>query len=309
MLPFLIFLGVVLIGLALFIWILNDRKYKSSKTVSSSYDAWTNDRLLEKLWGEHIHLGYYPQSSNKTDFKQAKIDFVHKLVQWSGLDKLPKGSRILDIGCGIGGSARILAKDYGFEVVAITVSLEQVKRANELTPDNLLCDFQLMDALDLDFEDGTFDGIWSVEAGAHIADKQLYADEMLRVLRPGGVLAVADWNRRDFKKGGLNLIEGFIMKQLLNQWSHPEFSSIRSFQQNLRESKYSAGIVEINDWTEYTYPSWEDSIIEGIRRFDVLIELGPKSFIQALREVPTILVMKWAFANGLMQFGIFRSRG
>ena len=187
--------SLILSFLIIIIWSFNPRKYRSSLTVSSSYDAWTNDKLLEKLWGEHIHLGYYSQFSNSKDFKQAKIDFVHHLVHWSGLDKLPKGSRIIDIGCGIGGSSRILARDYDFDVVGVTISSEQVKRASQLTPKDLSCRFQVMDALNLKFQDGSFDGVWSVEAGAHILDKQRYADEMLRVLRPGGVLAVADWNR------------------------------------------------------------------------------------------------------------------
>ena len=54
-----------------------------------------------------------------------------------------------------------------------------------------------MDALDLEFEAGTFDAIWSVEAGAHMNDKTKFADEMLRSLRPGGYFALADWNSRD----------------------------------------------------------------------------------------------------------------
>jgi len=36
-----------------------NRKYESINSVASSYDSWTNDRLLENLWGEHIHLGFY----------------------------------------------------------------------------------------------------------------------------------------------------------------------------------------------------------------------------------------------------------
>ena len=107
---------------------------------------------------------------------------------------MPKGSRILDVGCGIGGSSRILAKYYGFNVTGITISPAQVKRARELTPLGLNCRFQVMDALDLKFEDGSFDGVWSVEAGAHMNDKDKFADEMLRTLRPGGYLALADWN-------------------------------------------------------------------------------------------------------------------
>ena len=159
---------------------------------------------------EHIHLGFYPSGRGNIDFRKAKVQFVHELVKWSGLDNLPKGSRILDVGCGIGGSSRILAEYYGFNVIGITISPAQVRRAIELTPDNINCDFQVMDALDLKFEDGAFDGIWSVEAGAHMNDKSKFANEMLRTLRPGGYLALADWNCRDLKNNPPSLVEKII---------------------------------------------------------------------------------------------------
>ena len=44
----------------LLIWRVNPRKYVSSVTVASAYDSWTQDKLLERLWGDHIHLGFYP---------------------------------------------------------------------------------------------------------------------------------------------------------------------------------------------------------------------------------------------------------
>ena len=287
----------------------NDRKYKSSGTVASSYDDWTEYGLLEKLWGEHVHLGFYENGCSKKDFQQAKIDFVHELVKWSGLSKLPKGSRVLDVGCGIGGSARILAEYYGFDVLGISISPVQVRRANQLTSKKLLCRFQEMDALDMKFDNGSFDAVWSVEAGPHMPDKQRYADEMLRVLRPGGVLAVADWNRCDKKKSDLNFIQRYVMNQLLVQWSHPEFSSINSFKNNLLDSTFSGGEVKTADWTYYTLPSWIESIIEGARRPMVFIRLGPLSLIKGFREIPTILLMRWAFSKGLMQFGVFNCRG
>tara|TARA_B100000700_G_C14926453_1_gene799695 strand:+ start:355 stop:1290 length:936 start_codon:yes stop_codon:yes gene_type:complete len=300
---------VVLIAIALWTWLKKDRRYESSSSVSSAYDAWTDDRLLERLWGEHVHLGYYSESKNKPDFRQAKADFVHELVCWSGLDKLPKGSRVLDVGCGIGGSSRILAKDYGFDVIGITISQAQVKRAIQLTPENLSCKFEVMDALDLQFENGSFDGVWSVEAGPHMPDKQLYADEMLRVLRPGGVLAVADWNARDQSDGEMGFFESLVMRQLLDQWAHPEFSSIKGFQNNLLMSKFCGSGVDTSDWTNETLPSWFESIWEGFRRPMAVLGLGPKGFFKGLRETPTMLLMHWAFAKGLMQFGVFRSRG
>ena len=305
---FSIFLVLILLFSYLIIWRVNTRKYVSSGTVASAYDSWTQDKLLERLWGEHIHLGYYPPNK-KIDFREAKVQFVHELVSWSGLDKLPRGSRILDVGCGIGGSSRILANYYGFNVTGITISSAQVKRAIELTPLECKCNFKVMDALDLKFEDGAFDGVWSVEAGAHMNNKSKFADQMLRTLRPGGYLALADWNSRDLKKEPPTIIEKIVLKQLLEQWAHPKFMSIKDFGSILINNKNSSGQVIFDNWNSYTNPSWFDSIFEGIRRPNAILSLGPGAIVKSIREIPTILLMDWAFKKGLMQFGVYKCRG
>jgi len=94
----LVFTILVVLFISLLFWRLHARKFVSSGTVASAYDSWTQDKLLERLWGEHIHLGFYPQGKKNIDFRKAKVQFVHELVRWSGLNKLPKGSRILDVG-------------------------------------------------------------------------------------------------------------------------------------------------------------------------------------------------------------------
>ena len=298
---------LVLVGIGAYLfWFRRDRHYESSETVAAAYDAWTDDQLLERLWGDHVHLGHYGNPPGHRDFREAKAAFVHELVKWSGLDQLPPGSRVLDVGCGIGGSARILARDYGFEVLGISISPAQVRRASELTPTDLSCRFEVMDALDLQLPDQSFDAVWSVEAGPHMPDKQRYADELLRVLKQNGSLAVADWNRRDPLDGPPNRIERWVLRQLLNQWAHPEFASIKGFRNNLEASVHQHGTINTDDWTIATLPSWMDSIIEGVRRPGAVLTLGPRGLILGLRETPTMLLMNWAFATGLMQFGVFR---
>ena len=293
---------------SLILWRINNRKYTSSKNVASAYDSWTQDKLLERLWGEHIHLGFYPPNKN-IDFREAKVQFVHELVSWSGLDKLPRGSRVLDVGCGIGGSSRILANYYGFNVTGITISPAQVKRAKELTPYECKCNFKVMDALDLKFEEGSFDGVWSVEAGAHMNNKTKFADQMLRTLRPGGYLALADWNSRDLQTQPPSMLEKIILKQLLEQWVHPKFMSIKDFSTILINNKNSSGQVISSNWNSFTNPSWFDSIFEGMRRPNAILSLGPGAIIKSIREIPTILLMDWAFKKGLMEFGVYKCRG
>ena len=283
------------------------RRYQSSDSVANSYDQWTEDGILEFYWGEHIHLGHYGSPPRSKDFLKAKADFVHEMVKWGGLAQLPPGTTVLDVGCGIGGSSRILARDYRFEVTGVTISPQQVKRAQQLTPAGITAKFQVDDAMALSFPDASFDVVWSVEAGPHMPDKAVFARELMRVLKPGGILVVADWNQRDDRQVPLNFWEKPVMRQLLDQWAHPAFASIEGFAENLEATGFVAGSVVTADWTQETLPSWLDSIWQGIVRPKGLIRFGVSGFIKSLREVPTLLLMRLAFGAGLCRFGMFRA--
>ena len=140
-------------------------------------------------------------------------------------------------------------------------------------------------------------------------DKSKFADEMIRTLRPGGYLALADWNTRDLRECPPSFFEKLVLKQLLEQWVHPNFISINEFGNILRSNKNSSGRVIAENWNSYTNPSWYDSIIEGIRRPFAILNLGPLALVKSIREIPTILLMNWAFRKGLMEFGVYKCRG
>lgn len=111
------------------------------KSVAEAYDAWSSEGILEYYWGEHIHLGYYSEEEMergfmKKDFIQAKYDFVDEMMKFGGIDAaaLPGDLKVLDVGCGVGGTSRYIAKAFGprAEVTGITLSPYQVKRGTEL---------------------------------------------------------------------------------------------------------------------------------------------------------------------------------
>ena len=298
-------LVLAIVGIALYLF--SARRYQSSDSVATSYDQWTEDGILEFYWGEHIHLGHYGSPPQQKDFISAKIDFVNEMAKWGGLEQLPRGTTVLDVGCGIGGSSRILAQDYGFAVTGVTISPQQVKRAQELTPQGLDAKFLVDDAMNLSFPDASFDVVWTVEAGPHMPDKAIFAQELMRVLKPGGVLVVADWNQRDDRSKPLNFWEKPVMRQLLDQWSHPAFSSIEGFSELLAETGFVEGEVITADWTQETLPSWFDTIWQGVIRPQGWLRYGLPGLIKSVREVPTLLLMRLAFGTGLCRFGMFRA--
>jgi MPBQ/MSBQ methyltransferase len=299
-------LGLILIGITAYL--LTARRYQSADSVANAYDQWTEDGILEFYWGDHIHLGHYGSPPQRKNFLKAKSDFVHEMVAWGGLDQFPHGTTLLDVGCGFGGSSRILAKEYGFAVTGITISPKQVQRAQELTPEGVKAQFRIDDAMALSYPDASFDVVWSVEAGPHMPDKAVFAKELMRVLKPGGILVLADWNQRDDRHKPLNFWERPILRQLLDQWSHPAFASIEGFAEELVATGLVAGKVVTTDWTKETLPSWLDSIWQGVARPAGLVKFGFSGLLKSLREVPTILLMRLAFGTGLCRFGLFRAQ-
>jgi MPBQ/MSBQ methyltransferase len=295
---------IIVVGL-LALYLLTPRRYQSGESVAQSYDDWTQDGLLEFYWGDHIHLGHYGSPPRWKDFRQAKVDFVHEMVRWAGLQQLLPGTTVLDVGCGIGGSSRILARDYGFAVTGVTISPGQVARAQQLTEPGLSCRFQVEDAMALSFPDHSFDVVWCIEAGPHMPDKLGFAKELMRVLKPGGILVVADWNQRDARHQPLKLWDKLVMQQLLDQWAHPEFASIEGFAEALEATGLAASTVKTADWTRATLPSWLGSIWEGVKRPAGLVKFGFVGFVKSIREIPTLVLMRIAFGYGLCRFGMF----
>jgi len=96
---------------------------------------------------------------------------------------------ILDVGCGVGGSTRRLSHHIGCRVTGIDLSDEYIATAIRLTE---LFDlqgrvaFHAASALDLPFDDNSFDGVWSIQMGMNVEDKLSWLRELYRVVRPGG---------------------------------------------------------------------------------------------------------------------------
>jgi ubiquinone/menaquinone biosynthesis C-methylase UbiE len=158
--------------------------------VGDMYDQ-TSDSLTDMLGG-YIHVGYW-EDPNKYETPEAAGDQMTREV---GNRLSPaQGEHILDVGCGTGKSAAQIATTFDVHVTGITISKQQVELAHSQYTRKTLAgqvDFQFADAMDLPFEDASFDGAYAIESLVHMLDKRTALAQIASVLRPGGRLVITD---------------------------------------------------------------------------------------------------------------------
>ncbi len=125
---------------------------------------------------------------------------IHATEELASAARLEPSSRVLDLGCGIGGPARYLAATFDCQVTGVDLSPGFIDAATYLTARTGLSDrvrFQTGDALHLPFEDGTFDAVLLQHVAMNIEDRPALYAEVRRILTAGGRFATYDLVLRD----------------------------------------------------------------------------------------------------------------
>lgn len=130
----------------------------------------------------------------------ASVDEFHtrgkiSTIELAGLFKFKPGMKVLDVGCGLGGSARYLAEEYSCNVTGTDLSREYIDTANRLAELVGLSEhvvFKQGNALELPFDSKSFDVVWTEHVQMNLGDKNKFYSEIHRVLNPGGSLIFHD---------------------------------------------------------------------------------------------------------------------
>lgn len=257
-----------------------------------------------------MHHGYYIPA-DRTDHVQAQIDLIDEVLKWAGVPEptgdnkadIPK--KCVDVGCGIGGSSRHIARKYGCTANGITLSPYQAGRGNELAKEqkvDKLCSFQVADALDQPFEDNTFDLIWSLESGEHMPDKKQFLNELFRVATPGGRIIIVTWCHRDLEEGeeSLSKKEKKLLAKINRAYYLPRWCSVDDYVNILKEK----GAVDIKreDWSYIIAPFWKAVIKSSLNLKSVFGLL--RSGFSTQRGAYAMLLMLRGFDKGLIKFGL-----
>ncbi|MFP3998679.1 MAG: SAM-dependent methyltransferase [Desulfobacterales bacterium] len=162
------------------------------KVTKSYYDSDDAHNFYYTIWGgEDLHLGIY-ESENDTIYEASRRTIRHMADRSNSVGKK---ARVIDLGGGFSGSARYLAKNYGWEVVVLNLSETENKRGRKMNKEQGLD--HLIGVVDgnfaqIPYPDESFDLVWSQDAILHSDNRQKVLEEAYRVLKPGGEMIFTD---------------------------------------------------------------------------------------------------------------------
>ncbi|MCO6488968.1 MAG: class I SAM-dependent methyltransferase [Phaeodactylibacter sp.] len=273
-----------------------------NQRIQHFYDRST--ALWLDTWGEHMHHGYYGKDGKEQkDHIEAQADLALELLRWGGVEQ---ADRILDAGCGVGGSARLLAQLFDAEVLGCTLSpvqADQGRKYNEAAGLEDKVEIRAQDMMSLSASDGPFNLIWSMESAEHIQEKQKMLDLFHQLLAPGGTLLMATWFHRALPPA-LNDKEQQLLKGIYEYYHLPPMVSIPE----LEAMAGASGFVQVKtaDWTDAVAPFWEAVMRSAFqwRSIRGLLKAGWPT----LKGAWAMRYMIKGYRMGLIRFGVLQGQ-
>ena len=265
------------------------------------------DHYYRELWGEHVHHGLWETGSESSD--QAVEALVHRIATEAGVSR---GARVCDVGCGYGGTARLLAREYEAQVTGITLSRAQGEFAVAAAGAEGVEErvhIAVGDWLGPDFETvrrwGPFDVVLAVESMTHMADLGRALLQARTVLRPGGRFVACVWLAGD-GIGGLR--ERYLLEPICREGRLAGLPTTGEFQVAMSEAGFEDAVL-VADLSGRVRRTWDLTIQAGIRR--LVEDARARRFLLDARQpervfAATMLRIWAAYRTGALRYGLFR---
>ena len=247
------------------------------------------------MWGNHIHHGLWSADESP---REAQVQLTERMAELAGITG---GQRVIDVGCGMGGSSIWLAKNRGCNVTGVTISSVQrtwAKTSAAWSRAKPRPIFLRADAEEVQFDPGSVDAVWSIECTEHLFDKPAFFKKAATWLKPGGRVAICAWLSGDDEQAAetqrlvYEVCEGFFCPSLGTQADYRKW---------LTDAGLEMRSTDI--WTKRVLKTWEicrDRVAASKVRW--LAKMLGRDHVVFLDRFDAILE---AYRTGAMEYGCF----
>lgn len=271
------------------------RTQQTAEAVARHYDSL--DRFYREIWGEHVHHGLW-RTGRETPLEacEALSTLVAERLA------LKPGQTVCDIGCGYGGTSRLLADRWGCTVTGLTLSERQLAYAASAHPrDNPR--LMRQDWLHNDFPDASFDAAFSIESSEHMVDKPRFFAEVARTLKPGGRFATCVWLSAE-RPGRLAV--DHLLEPICREGRLPSMGSESEYRAMMADAGLT--VLGFEDVSRLVWKTWWLCLVRAGR--GILTEKTYRAFLLDPANgdrsfAITLLRILIAYWTGAMRYGVF----
>ena len=234
------------------------------------YDSLSLWYLL--FWGDNLHHGWF--STGREKAREAQIEMLR---QCASMVPVRVAARVLDVGCGYGGTSIFLASKLACWVDGLSLSPNQLAVANKkATKVRSNVRFHLQDAERFEYPENHYDLVWTMESSEHFADKQRYFHKVCRTLRSDGRLLLAAWTGSMTSDSVRSVAEHFLCPEICTADEYVAFIEAAGMQ-----------VRKLVNATSHVVPTWQICLrrIQRFRLFRYLVSGDVRSFGDGLEVI------------------------
>ena len=220
--------------------------------------------------------------------------------------ELRPGARVVDVGCGYGGTARLAAEAHEAHVIGFTISAAQKSYADRLAVSRGSVEIRLQDWAEAGLGDESVDAVLSLESIEHMPDRLSFARQARRVLRPGGRMVVCTWLKAETMSGWARR---HLLEPIAREGRQARLVTARELSGLLREAGFSE--VRIEDLTSQVKKTWRVVILRMLSRmltrpryWRLLLDTAASDRIFGI----TAFRILAAYQIGCMEYGLLTCR-
>ena len=269
----------------------------SPSDVADHYDEL--DQFYRDIWGDHVHHGLW--LSGHETHHEATLQLVRHVAARAAI---ARGSRVCDIGCGYGATARMLAAEYGAQVSGVTICPAQFDYAQTKPVPGV--SIVLADWLHNPLPGESCDAAIAIESSEHMPDLAGFFRQASRVLRPGARFVVCSWLAHP---GASALQRKLLLEPACREGRMAHLGTFAEYRTLFEETGFEMEQEEdVSRHVKRTWPicaaRFATRLLRDPRYFRFLINRHRRNRIFAL----TIFRIWLAFETGALRYGILTGR-